>query len=293
MLINIQSSTASAAINSFGAELTSFKNSAGKEFIWQADPAFWPKHSPVLFPSIGNVRNGKTMIEGKEYAIPKHGFARDYDFEIEKAGESVAVFSLTSNDNMLKMYPYKFKLTMTYSIEGETLRLTYDIANLDDREMPFQIGAHPGFSCPLNEVEAFGDYALKFEKPETVDSPLYNFETLSIDPDRTVRFLNGSDTLPLDYSIFENDAVIFDGLESKKVQLLNQSTGEGVEVSYDGFEVLGFWTPVNPGAPFLCIEPWNGGAIYSDESDEFRTRRHTQIAAPGATKTYALEIRIL
>lgn len=293
MLITLNNQGYTVTLETLGAELKSYKNEAGKEFVWNSNPDFWPRSSPLLFPSIGNLRNGKTIINGKEYAIPKHGFVRDMDMSYEKDGEDKITFSCGYNEETLKCYPFRFHFQQTYQLDGPELHTVFHITNQGDTDMYYHLGAHPGFMCPLEEGESFTDYILKFPFKETCDSPVYDLENMQFDFSQAKRHLNHSDTVRLDYSLFDIDAIVFPHLQSKSVQLIHPATGKGIQVDYPDFSTIAFWTPANVQAPFLCIEPWNGAAIFADEDNEFIHKRDIQILKPGESRDYRLSIRLL
>ena len=147
--------------------------------------------------------------------------------------------------------------------------------------------------CPLEEGENFSDYVLKFPFAETCDSPVYDLENMQFDPASTRRYLDNSDTLKLDYSLFDIDAIVFPHLKSKSVQLINPATGKGLQMDYPDFSTIAFWTPAQVQAPFLCMEPWNGAAIFADEDNEFIHKRDIQTLKAGESRTYRLNIRLL
>lgn len=294
MRVYIKSKNATAVIDSRGAELKSFiDNINEKEYIWGADPTHWKGSSPLLFPMVGNLRDGKTIINGKEYQIPKHGLVRDKEFQVLEKCEDKVVFSYSYTEETLEAYPFMFNIRLCYQIVGTTLTLSYDVYNLDNKEMYYHIGAHPAFNCPLYEGENFTDYILQFEQKETCMSPVYDLEKLQFNNYNRVCHLNNSDVLTLDYSMFQKDAIVFDDMKSRKVSLINPATKKGVSVDFHSFDVVAFWTPMNDTAPFLCIEPWNGSAIYSDEDNEFIHKRNIQTIKPSEKKSYQLVINIL
>ena len=288
-----QNSMTSASIDSVGAQLISLKDGSGKEYIWQRDPDLWSGSSPLLFPAIGNCRNGRTRFDGVWYDMKKHGFCREADFAVTDQTGSSVVFRLTSSDCTRRFYPYDFELTLSYRLEGGTLFMDYSVANPDSRAICYCLGAHPGFNCPMEEGATFEDYQLEFEKEENTRSVVYDLKALHFDPDRRGLSLDHTRVLPLSYDLFLEDAVYFHQLLSRKVSLIHRGTRRGVEVAFPGFETVAFWTPDGKRAPFLCVEPWNGSAIWADEDDDFIHRRHVQILEPGKTKSYHLEIRII
>ncbi len=293
MQLTLKSQGYTVTVESLGAELKSYKNESGREFIWNSNPDFWPRSSPLLFPSIGNLRDGKTIINGKEYEIPKHGFVRDIDMDHEKEAENKITFSCCYNEETLKCYPFRFRFQQSYELDGPLLSTSYVITNDDDKDMYFHLGAHPGFMCPLEEGESFSDYVLKFPFEETCDSPVYDLENMQFNPDNTKRYLDDSDTIQLDYSLFDIDAIVFPHLKSKSVTLMNPATGKGIQMDYPDFSTIAFWTPAQVKAPFLCMEPWNGAAIFADEDNEFIHKRDIQTLKAGESRTYQFTIRLL
>ena len=272
-----------------GAELRSL-DIGGKELMWCADPTYWGKSSPLLFPMIGNLRGGKTMINGKEYSITKHGFARDNVFEAEQISDSEAVFKFRSNEETKKCFPFDFELKLTYRLNENGLTIVYYVTNTGTAAMPYCIGAHPAFACPNEDGAQFSDYELIFETPETVRSPIMDLVTRMWQDTNRIERLNNSSRFALEYSLFDNDCVYFDTIRSKSVKLVSKRSGSGVMLSWQGFDTLGVWTPDHKNAPFVCIEPWCGCDDYDSENSIFDQKRGIQSAAPGQTKEYSIEI---
>lgn len=293
MLVTLHDSKATAVIDSIGAQLISFKDSAGTEYIWQRDPQFWGKCSPLLFPIVGNCRNDRTRIEGQVWEIPKHGFCREMDFTVTHQSETSASFEIRDTDETKKIYPYSFRLSLSYTLTAGSLFMEYRVVNTDDRTIYYCLGAHPGFNCPMESEAAFEDYDLVFEKEETTSSMVYDCKNLEFNPANRISRLKESRTLSLNRELFKDDAVYFDDLQSRAVSIINRNTGRGVEVSFPGFETVAFWTPYPGDAPFVCVEPWNGSGIYATEDDEFIHKNHVQSLNPGNAKSYGLSIRVL
>ncbi|MCI9283257.1 MAG: aldose 1-epimerase family protein [Lachnospiraceae bacterium] len=295
MILTIQDKTTHtvAAIDSFGAQLISLKDADKKEYIWQRDPEIWPRCSPLLFPAVGNCRDGRTRFDGEWFEMEKHGFCKESDFIVDEQKEDAVTFRLTANAQTRNSYPYDFILSLTYCLENGILLMDYCVENPDCREICYCIGSHPGFICPLAEGETFEDYQLEFEKEENTCAMPYDLQALQFDAGKKGLELKHTQILPLSYELFREDAIYFDQIQSRKVALIHKKTRLGVEVSYPGFETVAFWTPYGKNAPFLCIEPWNGSAIRSDEDDDFMHRHHVQIVKSGEKKNYRMEIRIL
>jgi len=250
----ISNSKISASIKHSGAELFSLKNSHNKEFIWEGNPDFWGKHSPVLFPIVGTLKNNTYTINGVEYQLPRHGFARDMEFQLIQKTDNSAIFSLKYNEETLKKYPFQFELQLIYTLNEATLDLEYKVINKGETKMPFSIGAHPAIALP----EAFENYAFEFEKKETLEYYLLENDLIS----NKTKVLETTDNLvPLNYNLFKNDALIFKTLESKSLTILENSDPY-IKIDFKDFPSLGIWTKEN--APFICIEPWLG---YSDTAE--------------------------
>ena len=254
MDITITNQQLTATINPKGAELNSLKNSTNTEYIWEGDAKYWGKHSPVLFPIVGTLKNNSYLYEGQVHALSRHGFARDNTFTVKQQTEDSVTFSLTSNDDTRRVYPFDFELELVYTLKGNTLQLGYIVTNKGDKPLPFSIGAHPAFALPGN----FESYSLQFEKDEPLVSTQLADDLLS---DKTDILPTQNGNLPLTYKLFENDALIFKSLQSRAVTI-KKSDKNVLKVSYPNFPHLGVWTKEN--APFLCIEPWQG---YSDSPD--------------------------
>jgi galactose mutarotase-like enzyme len=293
MNITLSSENYRITVDTIGAELKSFQDPAGKEFIWNSDPAHWMRSSPLLFPTIGNVRNNKTIMKGSEYPMPKHGFCKDMEFNIFSSGKNYATFVLISNEETLKSYPYHFELWLSYELQKNKIRMTYQVFNKSDDPMYYHIGAHPGFMCPLETGESMVDYVLQFEKKENIKSIVYDVKKLCFDSSKTYYSLENSSMIPLSAELFDHDAVYFRHTNSHEVSLINPDTQKGIHMSYPDFSSIAFWTPVGGHSPFLCLEPWNGAAIFEDEDDIFCHKRDILTLKQKECSTYHLEISLL
>ncbi|AXB57429.1 aldose 1-epimerase family protein [Flavobacterium fluviale] len=251
MTTTISNSALTASVKHSGAELFSIKDNQNNEYIWEGNPDFWGKHSPVLFPIVGTLKNNTYKIKDQEYNLSRHGFARDMEFELIDKTENKAVFSLKSSEETLKKYPFEFELQIIYTLNENSLDLEYKVINKGEEKMPFSIGAHPAIALPDN----FEDYAIKFEKEENLKYNLLENDLIS----SKTKVLETSDgIIPLNYELFKNDALVFKTVESKSLTIL-KNANPYIQVDYKDFPSLGIWTKEN--APFICIEPWFG---YSD-----------------------------
>lgn len=290
MLTTLKTGSTIAQIESLGAELQSLRDAFDTEYIWQRDPKYWGKCSPVLFPIVGELREGRTTIQGVEYHIPKHGFCRDAEFKVTYSSDDKAVFNYSYNEETLKVYPYKFNLSLTYELLPDRLNIRYTVLNLDEKPMDYFLGAHPAFNVPVDGNGAFEEHTLTFSRPEVARCPVFDFEKAQFNMDNRVTYLDNETTLPLKYSYFDNDAIFFDAPVSDSVRLTSVKTGRGVEVQFGDFDFIAFWTPIKKEAPFLCIEPWCGVAVCSDEGDEFEKKRGVKHLEVGGQHSYSLSI---
>jgi galactose mutarotase-like enzyme len=247
----IKNSNLIAEIKYLGAELVSLKTNLNKEYIWEGNPDFWGKHSPILFPIVGTLKNNSFHYNGIEYHLSRHGFARDMEFELVDKKENSATFSIQSSEETLKVYPFVFELQLIYTLDENSLHIEYKVINKGKSQMPFSIGAHPAFALPGN----FENYSIAFEKEEPLQYYLLENDLIS---NKTKKLEAQNKRIPLTYQLFENDALIFKTLESNSLTIL-ENENPVLRVNFEDFPSLGIWTKIN--APFLCIEPWFG---YSD-----------------------------
>ncbi|HUR11595.1 MAG TPA: aldose 1-epimerase family protein [Flavitalea sp.] len=257
------------SIRKTGAELTSiFHNRHQLEYMWQADPVFWAKHSPLLFPIVGTLRNNAYNFNGRNYTLPRHGFARDLDFQVESIKETEAVYLLRSSNQTIINYPFEFELRVYYSLHQESLRVGYTVKNLSSDIMYFSIGAHPAFRLPLIPGTVYEDYYLEFDTAETVDRwPITADGLISVQPKE---FLKKQPFLPLTPSLFHQDAIVLKHMKSEKISICSDKTDRRITMDFKGFPYYGIWAAKN--APFICLEPWCGIADSENSSGKLNEK---------------------
>ncbi|MEM6845402.1 MAG: aldose 1-epimerase family protein [Bacteroidota bacterium] len=267
-----------ATFKAEGAELTSVRRKdSNQEYIWQADPAIWARHAPVLFPIVGRLMDDQYTLRGETYSMGQHGFARDQNFSVVNHSATEITLGLTASPETQKIYPFNFVLDIRYTLNYNELMVTYMVTNRDQVGLPFSIGAHPAFYCPAQQGQQWEEYHLKFEKNETLDRHLLEN---GLRNGKTERLLTNEDVLPLHRKLFESDAIIFKDTESDWVQIIRQSDGQPiVTVSFSGFPYLGIWQKV--GVDFYCIEPWYGIADTADRSGDFAEKEGIRQLSPG------------
>lgn len=288
----IQSGCASAEIKTLGAELTSLKDSGGTQYLWQGDPAYWSGQSPVLFPIVGSIRDKKAVAGGgKACSMERHGVVRKMEFRLLESTENSATFSVCSNEETRRRFPYDFELQVKYTLREKTLTMAFTVINQDTAPMPFFVGGHPAFNCPLLPGEAFEDYAVEFAQKEYANCPRPLKNGLTDVEHRTL-ILNNSKTFPLDRTWFSYDCQIFDQLKSRSAKLYNPKTGRGVRVDFPGFEYLVVWSSKN-GGDFVALEPWTGLPTCTDEDDVLEHKRGVKILAPNASQMLSFDVTLL
>lgn len=260
MNASIRSAVLQVSVKNKGAELCSLRAADGTEYLWQADPAVWPRHAPLLFPIVGRLANDKYTLGSRTYEMKQHGFARDCDFELAQRAPDRLGFRLTSTSATRKTYPFDFTLWVRYSLAGNALDVEYEVVNNGTDLMPFSIGAHPGFALSWGSGDRIEDYYLQFERAETADSRLLDGNHLL--SSETAPALKNQKKLPLTRSLFYRDALIFLDLKSTKVSLCSDKHARKLTVEFPGFPFLGIWA--KPAARFVCIEPWFGHADPAD-----------------------------
>ena len=281
-MITISNEFLTARFSEMGAELKSLKYQE-KEYIWNGNPAFWTGSAPVLFPICSGLKDDEFIYEGKTYKMQKHGFARHSEFEVEKAEKNTATFLLSSKNCPHDNYPFEYEFRITYTLEGKSVIVGYSVKNLTDDDMYFSVGAHEAYDCP----EGIENYQVVFEKKENLDAYQLDGAILT---DTVRNYGKNTDVLNLDYSLFENDALIFKNIASRKVQLVNKTTNERIEVKFEGFDYLLIWTL--EGAPYICIEPWCGIGDNINSTKQLPQKEGIQKLAKGEEfcRTHSFEI---
>ena len=240
-----------------GAELTSvFHKPSGIEHLWQADPTVWGWHAPNLFPVVGGCLHNQLLVDGKTYPIERHGFARQSTFETTESTTSHAIFSLRSNESTRVHFPYEFEFQLMYELDGPRLTVTYRVVNLDEKTVYFSVGAHPAFAVPFFVNETYEDYFIEFDQDEPLVTHMLSADGYFTGETNVIP--SDDRRLPLTRHLFDQDALVFKDLSSRRVIIRSDRHTHSVAVDYTQFPYLGLWA--KPGAPFVCMEPWLGCA---------------------------------
>ena len=243
----------------FGGELISFKLD-GVEKIHQGEnctdengKVYWKRHAPILFPIVGKLKKNQTIINGKEYEMSQHGFARDMEFEPITKLDNYHSYVLKSNESTLVKYPYNFSLYTTYRTEKNKLTTIYKVVNEGEDNMPFGIGGHPAFKINLEDLMN-EEYYLEFEEEESKIHFLYLIDGL-IGREYAKNILQNKKIIPINKNSFDNDAIIMKEITSNKISLKKKTEDKTIlTMDFTGFPYLGVWA--KPKSPFICIEPW-------------------------------------
>ncbi len=280
------------AVQKTGAELckiTSVKNNI--DFMWHANPKVWGSYAPNLFPIIGALKDGSYLFENQKYKLPKHGLIRNNNkVLLKEQSQDALTFKLCYDENSLKIYPFKFEFLITYQLTDNIITVTHTVKNHDDTSMMyFSLGGHPAFKCPVYNNEAYENYFLEFEHLENSKTHLINMENGLIS-NTTKPIFNNSNILTLRHDLFNDDALIFKDLKSKKTTLKSKSHGAILSVSYEDFPYLGIWA--KPNGDYVCIEPWLGIADNESTNQNLKEKEGILTLMPQQTfkASYSIEI---
>lgn len=252
-MIILENDNLIASFSTKGAELQSLKSKKdNKEYIWDANPEFWAKHSPVLFPIVGALKNNQYLYQGQTYELSRHGFARDQVFEVEPVNASEVVFTLQDSEETRENYPFSFSLSLRYTLSINGLTCSYEVQNPAATDLLFSVGGHPAFATRVNGKQ-YGDYQLRFNGDSELE---YHKIADNLISDETAVIPLEDQKLQLQHELFYNDALVFKSLKSDKITLSNRVDQSGLEFSFPGFPYFGIWAAKD--ADFVCLEPWCG-----------------------------------
>ncbi|HLI92921.1 MAG TPA: aldose 1-epimerase family protein [Puia sp.] len=289
-MYTIENHDLNVRIHPKGAELQSiYGKHTGLEYLWGGDPAFWARHSPLLFPIVGALKCNTYYFEGKAYTLPRHGFARDKEFTVQaQSGDSIQ-FLLTSDQQTLAVYPFEFELRVSYQLRPVGLATTYQVQNRSASPIYFSLGAHPAFRVPLVPGTAYSDYYLEFDGVQ--NAPRWPISKDGLIEREPQPLLQGTAVLRLDKQLFQKDALVFKQLVSTGVTLRSGRTPRGLRIDFPGFPYLGIWDA--PGADFVCIEPWCGIADSVGSDQQLATKEGINRLESGAVFERSWALRLL
>lgn len=287
-LITIASGELTARINPLGAELWSLIDRDGHEYMTDADPAFWTGHAPLLFPIVGSLNGDSCRIDGRDYALNRHGFARTRPFALAAHDETSATFRLSDSAESRAAYPFAFTLDMAFRLADWTLHMEASVSNPGDATLPFSFGYHPAFAWPLPGGAAKEAHRIRFDQDEPQPIRRLDGPTGLMLPEAQPTPVQGRSLAP-DASQFEADAMIWDDLASRALTY-GAAGGSSLTIAFPDMPMLGIWQ--KPGAHYLCIEPWQGHADPEGFTGDFHEKPGIVLLEPGATRRFRLDVTV-
>ncbi len=281
------------AVAQHGAELSSIYNKkTNLEMLWQADPSYWNRHAPVLFPIVGNVTNDEYRYKGTTYTLSSHGFARDSEFELLEKKDDRVSFVLRKNENTLKCFPFDFELVVTHILKDNTIKVVWNIRNLSESEpMFYSIGGHPAFNCPLHDGESRNDYKVRFNRSD-LEYVLIIPKIREVDYKAATPLKLEDGYLQITDELFQKDALIFDNYQIESASLCTPDGKPYVTLNCKGFPSFGLWSKPSSDAHYVCLEPWIGRCSNKGFTGDFTEKYLIQRLTPNGSKTEQYEIVI-
>jgi galactose mutarotase-like enzyme len=286
-LVSIASPNLSAEIDPLGAQLSALRDPAGLDLLWDGDPAVWTGRAPILFPIVGELADGRYRLDGKTYALGRHGFARHKMFEVADGTPSSVTFILRADDTTLAVYPFRFQLDVTFTLAGPGLTLTASVRNLDDRPLPASFGFHPALRWPLPYGQARDLHRVVFDQDEPAPVRRIDSRGLLTSVSHPTPVVGRE--LALRDALFEDDALIFDSLASRELWY-GAREGPQLRIGFPDTPYLGVWT--KPGGGFICLEPWHGIADPVGFDGDFRAKPGVFEVAPGGARRMTMSIAL-
>jgi len=290
-MIQIENEQLRVTISPTGGTLQSvFGKQTETEYLWQADPAYWVKRAPNLFPFVGRLYEKCYTVNGQPYEMMIHGFAPTSEMEEEQTGPDSCVFTLRDNEETRAIYPYRFEYRVRYTLDQNRILIAYEVTNLDEKTLYFGVGGHPGFNVPMEKGLKFEDYALTFPEASTPSRVQFSDQVL-VNGIRTPYALKDQVAIPLRHDLFDQDAVVLADAP-RSVTLASEKGARGVRVSWPQMPYIGFWHKPHSDAPFVCIEPW--GVLPGREGvvEALETMADMTALKPGETRTNPWEIEV-
>ncbi len=286
-LVTITDGALTARINPLGAELWSLTDAQGREYMTDADPAFWTGHAPLLFPIVGALNGGTYRLGSRKYALPKHGFARTSRFDVTEQASDRVNFRLRDSEESRPSYPFAFVLDVAFALSGQTLVVAATVSNADGDPLPFSFGFHPAFAWPLPDGGAKDAHRIVFERDEPEPIRRLDPARAMLLPDPRPSPVKGNVLLP-DASMFEEDALIWKRLNSRALSF--EGDGPSLGIAFPDFPNLGVWQ--KPGARFLAIEPWHGFNDPQGFAGDFRDKPGIMQLPPGVERTFRMDVTV-
>ena len=290
MIYTLENSKVKVDFSDIGGEMQSLYNKVnGREYLWQGDPQYWAGRAYNLFPICGRLTEGKYTYKGNEYEMNLHGFVRHSLMQVNKLSDTEIEFTLASNDELKKQYPFDFVYRVTYILEDTKIKTVYNVENKGENTMYFAVGGHPGFNVPINDGERFEDYYLEFDCVKPMEwmqmTPLFY-------TGKNVPYpMTDGKVIELDHSLFSEDARFFTNM-CKNVTMKSRKSDVFVRLEYPKMRNLGIWHKPQTEAPYICIEPWSSVPSFDGKVDDLETKNQMESLAQGEIYTGGFDIII-
>ena len=286
MIYTLKNDELTVEISTAGGEIQSVKRGEC-EYIWQGNPEFWARRTPMMFPICGRLFGSKYTFEGKEYdKLGMHGFLRDSELEVVRAADSCIVLLLKADDQTKEMYPFDFELVLTHTLDGNSVRTDLLIKNTGDKVLPATFGGHPGYNVPLDNG-AFEDWYVEFSEDCTPNELIQTPAGFNTGKKRVVNLVN-SRIIPLRHSLFAIDSIFMDRV-APSVTLKSDRSDRYITMNYEDMPYLGIWHKPASEAPYVCIEPWCGLPSFDGQVDDIATKTDMFHILPGKSKRVGYE----
>lgn len=277
---------AQAVVAARGAELQALRL-GGLDLLWDAGP-LWPRHAPLLFPIVGALAGDTLRLGSGTHAMPRHGFARDRDFQWTHRGASACGLALEADAATGAAYPFPFRLEAAFTLAPGALGMTLTLHNPGPAPLPASLGLHPAFRWPLAADLSKAGHRLVFEGDP---GPLRRLDAQGLVAPEPRQPVHRDGILPLAEDLFQEDALLY--LEGTCTGLRFEAPGgPALRLAWTGFPHLGVWAKPDPGPGFLCLEPWDGHASPSGWDGPFPGKPGVFQVAPRQSRTWTLTLSL-
>lgn len=284
MLIHLEHGPARAEVSLRGGELRGW-SANHRNLLWQGDPKWWDRSAPILFPIVGWGNGGHITVDGRARPMGVHGFAADSLFDVLNRDAASVTLTLSDSDVTCAIYPFAFRLTVTYRLYETELTIAFTVENTGSRAMPYALGFHPGFPWPLGKV-AREDHVIEFEKPERNEVPVIAPGGLISQQPRRIPMVHRR--LALDDALFADEALCFLNANSRVISLRAGDTGSVISLETSDFPHLALWSL--PGAPFVSMEAWTGHSDPEGFAGELADKPSMRLLAPGTSAAHGVKL---
>ena len=291
MIYTIKNDKIEVSVEDLGAQMRSIKDATGKEYLWQGDENYWNVSAPNLFPYIARLTEGKYILKGRTYEMPKHGFLRNSVLKLKEKTQTKMVFSLTDSEETYKMYPYHFEIKVKYELFENELKVSYNVANKDKKVMYFGVGGHPGFQVPVEKELSFEDYFIEYAKGTDMKRVGMSEDCFVTGKDEAFP-LEENRRLYLHHNLFDDDAIILKDAPSKVV-LASEKGSARIEMETSHLEYLGIWHKPASDAPYVCIEPWSSLPSKKDIIEDLEKQDNLVSLKPDGYYTGFFKVKIV